>query len=93
MAGFTLLTSARCSWLSRSAHRVLSSQFLVLCRLKPSLVVELTRELLEVVGSVSGIRSRAGMFTCVVSQQPPSHRPRKPWCVLTLCSGSGVGHW
>lgn len=47
-------------------HRVLSSQLLVLCKLKPSLVVELSRELLEFVGSVSSIRNRASMFTCVV---------------------------
>lgn len=58
---------------SHSLHRVLSSQLLVLCKLKPSLVVELSRELLEFVGSVSSIRSRASMFTCVVSSQPPSH--------------------
>ncbi|XP_057621743.1 AP-5 complex subunit zeta-1 isoform X2 [Chionomys nivalis] len=49
-----------------SVHRVLSSQLLVLCKLKPSLVVELSRELLEFVGSVSSICSRASMFTCVV---------------------------
>ncbi|XP_029411023.1 AP-5 complex subunit zeta-1 isoform X2 [Nannospalax galili] len=47
-------------------HRVLSSQFLALCKLKPSLVVELARELLEFVGRVSSIHSRASMFTCVV---------------------------
>lgn len=47
-------------------HRVLSSHFLALCERKPSLVVELAKELLELVGSVSSIRSRAGMFTCVV---------------------------
>ncbi|XP_021110337.1 AP-5 complex subunit zeta-1 isoform X2 [Heterocephalus glaber] len=47
-------------------HRVLSSQFLALCKQKPSLVLELARELLELVGSVSNIQSRAGMFTCVV---------------------------
>ncbi|XP_010641125.1 AP-5 complex subunit zeta-1 isoform X2 [Fukomys damarensis] len=47
-------------------HRVLSSQFLALCKQKPSLVLELARELLELVGSVSSIQSRAGMFTCVV---------------------------
>jgi hypothetical protein len=57
---------------SRSPHRVLSSQLLVLCKLKPSLVVELSRELLEFVGSVSSIHSRASVFTCVVSAQPPS---------------------
>ncbi|XP_028611924.1 AP-5 complex subunit zeta-1 isoform X1 [Grammomys surdaster] len=47
-------------------HRVLSSQLLVLCKLKPSLLVELSRELLEFVGSVSSIRSRTSMFTSVV---------------------------
>ncbi|KAL1768594.1 AP-5 complex subunit zeta-1 [Sigmodon hispidus] len=47
-------------------HGVLSSQFLALCKLKPSLVVELSRELLEFVGSVSSIGSRASIFTCVV---------------------------
>ncbi|EDL19100.1 KIAA0415 protein, partial [Mus musculus] len=47
-------------------HGVLSSQLLVLCKLKPSLVVELSRELLEFVGSVSSIHSRASVFTCVV---------------------------
>lgn len=50
---------------------MLSSQLLVLCKLKPSLVVELSRELLEFVGSVSSIRSRASMFTCVVSARRP----------------------
>ncbi|XP_062946675.1 AP-5 complex subunit zeta-1 [Cynocephalus volans] len=47
-------------------HRVLSSQFLALCKLKPSLVVELAKDLLEFVGSVSGIHSRASMLTSVV---------------------------
>ncbi|XP_027812021.2 AP-5 complex subunit zeta-1 [Marmota flaviventris] len=47
-------------------HRVLSSQFLALCQRNPSLVVELARELLEFVGSVSNIHSRAGVFTSVV---------------------------
>ncbi|XP_053411806.1 AP-5 complex subunit zeta-1 isoform X3 [Nycticebus coucang] len=47
-------------------HRVLSSQFLVLCKLKPSLVVELARDLLEFLGSVSSIHSRASMVTSVV---------------------------
>ncbi|XP_023569229.1 AP-5 complex subunit zeta-1 isoform X1 [Octodon degus] len=47
-------------------HRVLSSWFLVLCKQKPSLVLELARELLELVGSVSSIENRADMFTCVV---------------------------
>ncbi|XP_077879796.1 AP-5 complex subunit zeta-1 isoform X3 [Ictidomys tridecemlineatus] len=47
-------------------HRVLSSQFLALCQRNPSLVVELARELLEFVGSMSNIHSRAGVFTSVV---------------------------
>ncbi|KAG8523767.1 AP-5 complex subunit zeta-1 [Galemys pyrenaicus] len=47
-------------------HRVLSSQFLALCKLQPSLVVELAKELLEFVGSASGVRGRGSMLTCVV---------------------------
>ncbi|XP_064152056.1 AP-5 complex subunit zeta-1 isoform X3 [Loxodonta africana] len=47
-------------------HRVMSSQLLALCRLRPALVVELARDLLEFVGTVSGIRSRESMFTAVV---------------------------
>ncbi|XP_078214522.1 AP-5 complex subunit zeta-1 isoform X4 [Callithrix jacchus] len=47
-------------------HRVLSSQFLDLCKLKPSLVVELARDLLEFLGSVNGLRSRASLVTSVV---------------------------
>ncbi|XP_058425360.1 AP-5 complex subunit zeta-1 isoform X1 [Diceros bicornis minor] len=47
-------------------HRVLSSQFLVLCKLHPSLVVELAKELLEFVGSGSGICGPGSMLTAVV---------------------------
>uniref|UniRef100_A0A8D2DDZ0 Adaptor related protein complex 5 subunit zeta 1 n=1 Tax=Sciurus vulgaris TaxID=55149 RepID=A0A8D2DDZ0_SCIVU len=47
-------------------HRVLSAQFLSLCQLNPSLVVELAKELLEFLGSVSNTQSRAGVFTSVV---------------------------
>nr|XP_044603109.1 AP-5 complex subunit zeta-1 [Equus asinus] len=47
-------------------HRVLSSQFLVLCKLHPSLVVELTKELLEFVGSGRGIHGTGSMLTSVV---------------------------
>ncbi|XP_008017003.3 AP-5 complex subunit zeta-1 isoform X2 [Chlorocebus sabaeus] len=47
-------------------HSVLSSQFLALCMLKPSLVVELARDLLEFLGSVNGLRSRASLVTSVV---------------------------
>uniref|UniRef100_H9G2M1 Adaptor related protein complex 5 subunit zeta 1 n=1 Tax=Macaca mulatta TaxID=9544 RepID=H9G2M1_MACMU len=47
-------------------HSVLSSQFLALCTLKPSLVVELARDLLEFLGSVNGLHSRASLVTSVV---------------------------
>ncbi|XP_045140939.1 AP-5 complex subunit zeta-1 isoform X2 [Echinops telfairi] len=47
-------------------HRVLSTQLLGLCRLRPALVVELARDLLGFAGSVSGIRSQEPMFTAVV---------------------------
>lgn len=47
-------------------HRVLSSQFLVLCKRHPSLVVELAKELLEFVGSGSGVRSGGHVLTSVV---------------------------
>lgn len=47
-------------------HRVLSSQFLVLCKLHPSLVVELAKELLEFVGSGRGIHGTGSMLTSVV---------------------------
>uniref|UniRef100_A0A452QZI2 Adaptor related protein complex 5 subunit zeta 1 n=1 Tax=Ursus americanus TaxID=9643 RepID=A0A452QZI2_URSAM len=46
-------------------HRVLSSQFLALCALHPSLVVELARELLEFVGSASSVHSRGAMLASV----------------------------
>ncbi|VFV22793.1 uncharacterized protein LYPA_23C006677 [Lynx pardinus] len=47
-------------------HRVLSSRFLALCALHPSLVVELAKELLEFVGSVSGVQGRGAMLASVV---------------------------
>ncbi|XP_019493154.1 PREDICTED: AP-5 complex subunit zeta-1 isoform X3 [Hipposideros armiger] len=49
-----------------SVHRVLSSQFLSLCMRHPALVVEQAKELLEFVGSSSGLRSGASMLTSVV---------------------------
>lgn len=58
----------RASW---PHSRVLSVQFLALCRLKPSLVVELARELLDFVGSVSSVSSKASLFTCVVRAPCP----------------------
>ncbi|XP_006889809.1 PREDICTED: AP-5 complex subunit zeta-1 [Elephantulus edwardii] len=47
-------------------HRVMSSQLLALFRLRPALVVELARDLLRFVGSVSSIGSRDSMFEAVV---------------------------
>lgn len=60
-----------------SPGRVLSSQFLVLCARHPSLVVELAKELLEFVGSVSSVHSREAMLTAVV-------RPSRPTLPLPL---------
>lgn len=47
-------------------HRVLSSQFLALCKLHPVLVVELAKELLEFVGSASSPLGTGLMCTSVV---------------------------
>ncbi|XP_007941034.1 AP-5 complex subunit zeta-1 [Orycteropus afer afer] len=47
-------------------HRVMRSQLLALCQLRPALVVELARDLLDFVGSVGGTRSQESMFTAVV---------------------------
>lgn len=54
---------------------MLSSQFLALCALHPSLVVELARELLEFVGSASSVHSRGAMLASVVrpAAVPPPH--------------------
>ncbi|KAK2502430.1 hypothetical protein MC885_001702 [Smutsia gigantea] len=49
-----------------SLGRVLSSQFLALCRQQPSLVVELAKELLDFVGSASSPRTAGLMRTSVV---------------------------
>ncbi|XP_028938379.1 AP-5 complex subunit zeta-1 isoform X1 [Ornithorhynchus anatinus] len=47
-------------------HRVMSSQFLVLCKLHPSLIVELSKELLEFTGTISNIHNKESIFTYVV---------------------------
>ncbi|XP_058141714.1 AP-5 complex subunit zeta-1 [Dasypus novemcinctus] len=47
-------------------HRVVSSQLLALCWLHPSLVVDLARELLDFVGSISSACSKESIFTSVV---------------------------
>ncbi|XP_072453774.1 AP-5 complex subunit zeta-1 isoform X2 [Notamacropus eugenii] len=49
-----------------AVHRIMSSQLLVLCKLHPSLVVELSKELLEFTGTISNIHSKENIFTNVV---------------------------
>ncbi|XP_068885844.1 AP-5 complex subunit zeta-1 [Aphelocoma coerulescens] len=47
-------------------YRVLSSQLVRLCRLRPALVVELSTEILEFSGTVSNIQSKEAIFTHMV---------------------------
>ncbi|NXK48338.1 AP5Z1 protein, partial [Chauna torquata] len=47
-------------------HRVLSSQLVMLCKLHPALIVELSKELLEFSGTVSNIQNKEAIFTHAV---------------------------
>ncbi|XP_028646911.1 AP-5 complex subunit zeta-1 [Erpetoichthys calabaricus] len=47
-------------------QRVFSSQFLVLCRLHPPLIVEQSKELLEFLGATGNIQNKENFFTYVV---------------------------
>ncbi|NXJ45214.1 AP5Z1 protein, partial [Spizaetus tyrannus] len=47
-------------------YRVLSSQLVMLCKLRPALVVELSTEILEFSGTVSNIQNKEAIFTHMV---------------------------
>ncbi|NXI90786.1 AP5Z1 protein, partial [Psophia crepitans] len=47
-------------------YRVLGSQLVMLCKLRPALVVELSTEILEFSGTVSNIQSKEAIFTHMV---------------------------
>ncbi|NXK28272.1 AP5Z1 protein, partial [Arenaria interpres] len=47
-------------------YRVLSSQLVMLCKLRPALVVELSTEILEFSGTVSNIQNKEAIFTHLV---------------------------
>ncbi|KAM9372683.1 AP-5 complex subunit zeta-1 [Phaethornis superciliosus] len=47
-------------------YRVLSSQLVVLCRLHPALIVEVSTEILEFSGTVSNIQDKEAIFTHLV---------------------------
>ncbi|NXX96021.1 AP5Z1 protein, partial [Centropus bengalensis] len=47
-------------------YRVLSSQLVVLCKLHPALVVELSKEILEFTGTVGNIQNKEAIFTHMV---------------------------
>lgn len=64
-----------CAWRrqpqSAVPGRVLSAQFLGLCRRQPCLVVELAKELLEFVGGGGGLRGGGSVLTSVVRRRLP----------------------
>ncbi|KFP23558.1 AP-5 complex subunit zeta-1, partial [Colius striatus] len=47
-------------------YRVLSSQLVMLCRLRPALIVELSTEILEFTGTISNIQNKEAIFTHLV---------------------------
>ncbi|GAB0196549.1 AP-5 complex subunit zeta-1 [Grus japonensis] len=47
-------------------YRVLGSQLVMLCKLRPALIVELSTEILEFSGTVSNIQNKEAIFTHVV---------------------------
>ncbi|NWH57811.1 AP5Z1 protein, partial [Geococcyx californianus] len=47
-------------------YRVLSSQLVMLCKLHPALIVELSKDILEFTGTVSNIQNKEAIFTHMV---------------------------
>lgn len=66
--------------------RVMSSQLRVLCKQHPSLVVELSKPLLEFSGTVSNIQTKEDLFIHVVRRylHVPETFPPSPNCPLVL---------
>lgn len=81
-----------CSELCPSlSSRVLSSQLVMLCKLHPALILEVSKEILEFTGTVSNIQNMEPIFTHMVSRaclllphiaptavQPVAHLPFPP---------------
>ncbi|KAM9291234.1 AP-5 complex subunit zeta-1 isoform 2-T2 [Morus bassanus] len=67
-------------------YRVLSSQLVMLCRLRPALVVELSKEILEFSGTVSNIQNKEAIFSHVSVHVPVQDEDicAEPCCHLCL---------